>query len=323
MNIHLLAQDESGVDRATVAGVLLCTKAPQQWLPQAKILATHYRGADRASGQLDAQEIEGPIPAQITEAVKFVARNMRVAARKMPGREDTPQYSIAAVFEALVNAVAHRDYSMSARRIRLSMFSDQLEIDSPGCLPNGMTVEGVEAMQATRNEVIASVFGSIPVGEVPGSDHRRYLMERRGDGVSIILQKTLETAGSLPEYRIVDETSLVLSMPAAKLELVPADATVTVHSEGEPVSDVEVLALFPNKTWQRAITDQAGEAALDLYTTHLPMTVYAAAPNHAASLKREWRPDRGGYCWNSIPIRPEGRSYFLNPLEISLACAGD
>lgn len=310
MNLRLLAQDETGVDRATVAGALLCTPAPQQWLPQATILATHYRGNDRASGQLDAQEIAGPLPAQIADAVKFVVRNMRVAARKTPEREDAPQYSVAAVFEAVVNAVAHRDYSMSARRIRLSMFNDHLEIDSPGRLPNGMTIEGMEAMQATRNEVIASVFGRIPVGDVPGTGHRRYLMERRGDGVSIILQKTLETAGTLPEYSVVDESSLVLSMPAAKLELVPADATVTVHSEGVPLPGVEVLALFPNKTWQRATTNQAGEAALDLYTTHFPMTVYAAAPKYAAALMREWRPDRGGLLLELDPLPSGGSAIF-------------
>ncbi|WP_446831659.1 AlbA family DNA-binding domain-containing protein [Candidatus Foliamicus sp.] len=62
-NLRLLAEDDAGVDRATVAGVLLCTPSPQEWLPQATILATHYRGSDRASGQLDAQEIVGPLSA--------------------------------------------------------------------------------------------------------------------------------------------------------------------------------------------------------------------------------------------------------------------
>ena len=56
---------------------------------------------------------------------RFAVRNMRVAARKTPGRVDMPQYSPEAIFEALVNAVAHRDYSMSGRRIRLSMFEDR------------------------------------------------------------------------------------------------------------------------------------------------------------------------------------------------------
>ena len=310
MNQRLLSQDEAGVERATVAGVLLCAQAPQDWLPQATIMATHYRGKDRASGQLDAQEIVGPLPAQIAEAVKFVARNMRVAARKVPEREDVLQYSMAAVFEAVVNAVVHRDYSMSARRIRLSMFQDRLEIDSPGQLPNGMTIDGMEASQATRNEVIASVFGRIPVGDVSGSGHRQYLMERRGDGVAIIRNETRETAGTLPEYEVIDESSLLLRIPAARLELVPADATVTVYSEGTPLPGVEVLALFPNKTWQRATTDEAGEAFLDLYTTHLPMTVYAAAPGYTAGLRRDWQPDKGGLLLEISSLPTGGAAIF-------------
>ena len=310
MNLRLLAQDEAGVDRATVAGVLLCARSPQEWLPQATIVATHYRGQDRASGQLDAQEIAGPLPFQIADAVKFVARNMRVAARKLPEREDVPQYRIAAVFEAVVNAVAHRDYSMSSRRIRLSMFKDRLEIDSPGQLPNGMTIESMDMSQATRNEVIASVFERIPVGDVPGAGHRRHLMERRGDGVSIIKTQTQEATGDLPQYRIVDSSSVVLSIPAAKLEFSPADSTVTVHSEGEPLSGVEVLALFPNKTWQQATTDEAGEAAFNLYTTHLPMTIYAAAPGYSGGLTREWLPSRGGLLMELYQLAAGGSAIF-------------
>ncbi len=310
LNLRLLARDEAGVDRATNTGVLLCAPSPQQWLPQAIILATHYRGLDRASGQLDAQEIAGPLPAQIADAVKFVLRNMRVSARKIPEREDIPQYSKAAVFEAVVNAVAHRDYSMSSRRIRLSMFKDRLEIESPGQLPNGMTIEGMEASQAARNEVIASVFGRMPVADVPGSSDRRYLMERRGDGVSIIRTKTEEATGVPPEYELVDGSSLLLRIPAAKLELVPADATVTVHCAGEPLAGIEVLALFPNKTWVRTITDHAGEAVLNLYTTHLPMTVYAAVPGYGAGLQRAWIPSRGGLLLELEPLDFGGAAIF-------------
>lgn len=310
MNLRLLAKDDAGVERATVAGVLLCAPSPQEWLPQAVIMATHYRGSDRASGQLDAQEITGPLGAQIADAVKFVARNMRVAARKSPARENMPQYAEAAVFEAVVNAVAHRDYSISSRKIRLSMFKDRLEIDSPGKLPNGLTIEGMDASQATRNEVIASVFGRIPVGEVPGSAHRQYLMERRGDGVAIIHRETRQIAGVPPKYQVVDDASLVLSIPAAKLELVPADATVTVHSQGETLPGVEILALFPNKTWVKATTNEAGEAALDLYTANLPMTVYAAARGFGAGLARDWIPDQGGLLLELDPLAAGGASIF-------------
>ena len=294
VNMRLLARDEADVLRATVAGVLLCARMPQEWLPHAVITATHYRGRDRASEQLDAQEMDGPLQHQIADGMKFVARNMRVAARKSPARENIPQYSTAAVFEALVNAVAHRDYSMSSRRIRLSMFADRLEIDTPGQLPNGMTIENMHASQATRNEVIASVFGRIPVGGVPGSGHRAFLMERRGDGVAIILKETHETAGVPPKYSLVGEASLVLSIPAAKLHPTPAEATIAVHSAGEPLPGIDVLALFPNKTWRQGKTDDAGEVAFDLHSTHLPMTVYAAAPGYAAGLQREWIPQQGG-----------------------------
>ena len=310
MNLRLLAQDEAGVDRATVAGILLCTPSPQDWFSQATITATQYRGLDRSSGQLDAQEITGPLAVQIADAVQFVVRNMRVAARKTPEREDVPQYSKAAVFEAVVNAVAHRDYSVSSRRIRLSMFKDRLEIDSPGRLPNGMTIDGMEASQATRNEVIASVFGRIPVGKVAGSDHRRFLMERRGDGVSIIRNETLEATGTPPQYELVDDASLVLRILAAKLELVPADATVTVYHDGEPLAGIEVLALFPNKTWVRATTNEAGEADLDLYTTNLPMTIYAAGPGYAAGLMWEWMPNQGGLVLELTPLQSGGAAIF-------------
>ena len=209
LNLRLLVRDDADVLRATVAGVPLCAKAPHTFLPSATITATRYRGKDRASGQLDAQEISGPLPRQIAGAMNFVVRNMRVAARKAPARENIPEYSVAAVFEAVVNAVVHRDYSMSRRRIRLSMFADRLEIDSPGELPNGMTVENMAASQATRNQVIASVFGRTAVGDVPGSEHRQFLMERRGDGVAIILRETHETAGVLPEFSVMGRSNVV------------------------------------------------------------------------------------------------------------------
>lgn len=309
-NLKLLAPDENGIDRATVAGVLLCTDSPQVWMPHATIMATMYRGRDRASVQLDAKEIQGPLSDQITNAMQFVVRNMRVAARKTPAREDIPQYSLPAVFEAVVNAVVHRDYSMSARRIRFSMFQDRLEIDSPGLLPNGMTIDGMDSGQAARNGVLASVFGRIPVGSIPGSEHRVYMMERRGDGVSIIFNKTHELVGVEPEYKIVDGTNLVLTIPAAKLEIIPSDAIITVHTAGEPIVGADVLALFPNKTWQRATTDEKGEVDFDLYTTHLPMKVYVAMPGYAAGFVQGWIPYQDGLVVELDPLEAGGAVIF-------------
>lgn len=286
----LLARDEHGTVRATVAGVLLCCRAPEQWLPNAGIIATRYRGNDRSSGQLDAQTIGGPINRQVTEALSFALRNMQVAARKNPGREELPQYSASALFEALVNAVAHRDYSISGSKIRLSLFEDRLEISSPGGLPNNLTIESMGERQSTRNEVLTSVLGRINADGIAGADERQFFIERRGDGVSIIRRETEALCGVPPEFQLIDDAELCLTIPAARLEPTPATPVITVRCAGAPLSDVDILALFPNKTWRRASTDANGTASVALHSTHLPMTVFAAAPDVSASQVTGWIP---------------------------------
>ena len=310
VKLALLANDDTGILRATVAGVLLCTRNPEQWLPNAGITATRYRGDDRASGQLDAQEITGPLDRQIGDAVAFAVRNMRVASRKDPARVNLPQYSERALFEAIVNAVVHRDYSVRGSKIRLSMFEDRLEVQSPGSLPNNLTLESMEARQATRNGALTSVLARMPVGGMSGSEDRQYIMERRGDGVPIILRETRELSGKQPEYRLIDNSEVLLTIPAAALEQSPARAVITVRSAGEPLAGSDVLALFPNKTWERAATDENGEAELDLHTTHLPMTVFAAAPNHGAHVEREWVPSQASLAVEMEPLREGGSVIF-------------
>ena len=222
----LLTSDENGIPRATVAGVLLCSHSPEAWLPNACITATCYRGNDRASGQIDTQTITGPLNRQITEAVAFAVRNMRVGAYKNPARTDLPQYSEAALFEAIVNAVVHRDYSIHRSRIRLSMFADCLELNSPGRLPNNLTIDSMNVRQSTRNEALASIFGRIPVGEIRGSGDRQFFMEIRGDGVPIILRETEALSGKIPEYQLIENSDLVLTIPAASTEATPATTAI-------------------------------------------------------------------------------------------------
>ncbi len=305
--LALLVSDESDVQRASVAGVLLCTQHPDRWLPNAAITATHYRGTDRTTGQVDAQEITGPLNRQIADAVTFAVRNMQVAARKTPARIDMPQYSEKAIFEAVVNAVVHRDYAIRGSRIRLSMFSDRLELQSPGALPNTLTVESMALRQATRNQVIASLMGRMGVEEIRGSAHRRYFMERRGDGVPAILRETRELSGRPPEYRLVNGAEVLLMIPAAPQDATSSRAVVTVRAEGRPLPGADVLVLFPNRTWKQAVADEHGEAAVDLYTTELPMTVFGAAPGYGACLVREWLPADGALALALSP-RPRGGS---------------
>ena len=306
----LLALDENSAMRATVAGVLLCSETPDHLLPNACITATRYRGADRASEQLDAQTISGPLNGQITQALAFAVRNMRVAARKDPAREDLPEYSRNALFEALVNAVVHRDYSIHGSRIRLSMFEDRIELCSPGSLPNNLTVDSMGERQSTRNEVLTSALGRMSVGGIEGAGGRRFFMERRGDGIPIIRRETRELCGKLPEFRLIDGTELCLTIPAAPLESSPANTVITVHSDGRPLAEVDILALYPNKTWKRATTDRSGEARIDLHSTHLPMTVFAAASGYAGRLEREWVPTEGTLDLEMVPLSEGGSVIF-------------
>ena len=290
--LGLLSDAADGPQLATVAGVLLCSRNPAEWLPNACITATSYRGADRASGQVDAQTIVGPLNRQIAEAVAFAVRNMRVAAHKDPARIDLPQFSERAIFEAVVNAVAHRDYSIRGSRIRLSVFTDRLEIQSPGTLPNSLTVANIADRQATRNEFLVSVLGRMPTGAVRGRGERRYFMERRGDGVPIIQRETLGVSGKPAEFRFVGDADLLVVLPSAPLEPSAAQVQIAVRAADRPLAGVDILALFPNHTWQRAKSDEDGVATVSLYTTELPMTVYAAARGYAAHLEPEWTPSQ-------------------------------
>ncbi len=324
----LLIKDENGITHATVAGLLLCSHSPEQWLPNACISATCYRGTDRASEQIDAQTITGPLNQQIAGAVAFAVRNMRVGAYKNPGRTDLPQYSEKALFEAIVNAVAHRDYEIRGSRIRLSMFADRLEINSPGGLPNNLTIESMDVRQSTRNEALTSMLGRMSVGNIRGSDDRQFFMERRGDGVPIIFRETKALSGELPQYQLIDGSDLVLTIPAADTNFTPATAHILAHHRGHPLPGVELLVLFPNKTWRRTTTDEHGAAQIDLHTTHLPMTVFAAAPGFVAHLEQDWMPGKGGLAieMQRLPdggsvIFPEGTgnipglSGYLNPIR--------
>ena len=288
--LGLLAADEHGVTRATVSGVLVCTAHPEQFLPNAVVTAVRYRGADRASGQVDAQEVTGPIDRQITQALAFAVRNMHVGARKTPARENLPEYSTQALFEAIVNAVVHRDYSIRGSRIRLSIFSDRLELCSPGSLPNNLTIENMGERQSTRNEALTSVLGRMDAGSIEGAGGRRYFMERRGDGVPIIRRETRELTGRDPKFRLIDGSELCLTLPAAEPDSGSASVVVTVRQDGLLLAGADVLALFPNNTWKRASTDADGEARLDLHSVHLPMTVYGAADGCAAHIERDWIP---------------------------------
>ena len=299
--LKFLKDDPTGTARATVAGVLLASDDPRKWLPNAWIQAVCYAGTrPDASRQLDLRDIAGPLDQQIREALHFVIRNRRVAAYKTPARVDVPQFSERAVFEAVVNAVVHRDYAVSGSRIRLFMFDDRLELYSPGGLCNSMTTADLRTSQFTRNELIASRLGQCPADDVPGAGGRPFFVERRGEGIGVIEDETFALSGRRARFELIGERELMVLLPAASLPVadgVAFSVEVTHGDTGAPLPGVDVLMVYPNRTSREARTDAFGRAEIVLHAP-LPMTVFCAADGFAAHVDRDRLPEG-----DPLPVR--------------------
>lgn len=213
--LKLVAADEDGTEKLTVAGVLFAVQAPHDYLSNARIQAVCYRGTTRdAAYQVDASDITGPLDQQIRSACAFVKKNMRIAAKKNPAREELPQFSLRAVFEAVTNAVAHRDYSIPQSCIRLHLFSDRLELFSPGAIPNTMTIESMPYRQFSRNGLISSLLSRCPL-DIAKEYGRNFVMDRRGEGIPIIIEETRRLSGKDPRFVMIDQSELIVTIPSA------------------------------------------------------------------------------------------------------------
>ncbi len=213
---------EDGNYRASVAGVLMCHQSPDDYLYNSFIQAVYYNDVEKdANYQIDAKDFKGPLDEQIVDAFKFVEKHNQVSARKEIGRIERAQYSMRAVFEAIVNAVVHRDYSKTGSKIRLFMFANRLELYSPGALANTLTVEDLPYNQATRNELLARLLS-----ETTLEDHlevkttRRHFLERRGEGVGIILNESEKLSGKTPLYEVFGEELRLTIFAAESLQKV-------------------------------------------------------------------------------------------------------
>ena len=217
------AEQDDDVPHPTVAGVLLASEDPRLWLPNAFIQAAAYRGRgvsevpDAGKDQIDVLDCTGPLDEQVAGACRFVAKNQRSWGTDIPSARQ-PQYDMTAVFEAVVNAVAHRDYSAHGRRIRLRMFADRIELDSPGRPPADVAPGSLAYRQASRNRTVADLLGKCPIPEgIPGlRTARTTMMGQRGEGVEAILQRSEEHSARCPAYELLDESDLRLTIFAAE-----------------------------------------------------------------------------------------------------------
>ena len=161
---------EEGV---SVGGMLLFGRTPNRFLPHAGIDAAAFPGTEKDYAARERMALRGPMTplldasgavvenGLVEQALDFLRRNSPVTAALENGRRiEKPAYPPEVVREAIVNALIHRDYLLSSTDIEVVVYSDRLEIISPGRLPNGITPERMRTgCRASRNQLLKDVMG--------------------------------------------------------------------------------------------------------------------------------------------------------------------
>ncbi len=222
----------------TYAGILLFGRQPQRFLRNATITLIRYPGSEMGDDFVREDAI-GALPGQIRRAEAFVAANMRRGLR-ISGltRTEVTEYPLAVVREAIVNAVAHRDYAVRGDDVRVLMFSDRMEIYSPGRLPGHVTLENLLTERFSRNEAL--VQGLSDLGFV----------ERLGYGIDRMVAAMREAG-----------------LPAPAFEETVAGFRVTLTCRGDDLVSPE-----PAPRWANRRVDGRQERALAYVAEHGSIT---------------------------------------------------
>ncbi len=167
----------------TNAGILLFGKSPKQYSLSSEVTAVRFAG-DKMGDTFNRQDISGTLPEQIRRTETFLADNLRksVTLKQSMKRDEDYEYPMEAVRELIVNAVAHRDYSIQGDNIRLHIYSNHLEVHSPGSLPGPMTLDNIKDERFSRNPIIVQVLSDMGFIERLGYGVDRVieLMESKG-----------------------------------------------------------------------------------------------------------------------------------------------
>ena len=215
-----LVTSHQGRSVPTVAGMLLFGRDRLEHFPDCWIQAGRFAGTDRAV-ILDQARLDMPLIEAVEAAVAFVRKHLLHGATIGPLRR-TDHWSLppAAVREALVNAVVHADYSQRGAPIRVAIFDDRLEIENPGLLPFGLTLEDLPlGVSKLRNRVLGRVFHELGLVEQWGSGVQRMIAACRDAGLvapeweelGFRLRVTLRT-GKVAPARVDGRDSTILTL---------------------------------------------------------------------------------------------------------------
>jgi len=162
---------------ATAAGIVMLARDPSAVFPHCRILADAYRSTEPDGDPRDHEDIRGPMPIAIERAVDFIDRNTRHPMRIVGlNRVRLDEYPVDGLREALVNAVAHRQYEDAGRKILLEVFADRVVLSSPGLPPKPITIASLRRGKyrpCSRNPVLAQCLSYFHRIEERGSGFRR------------------------------------------------------------------------------------------------------------------------------------------------------
>ena len=218
----------------TVVGILFFGRSPQSFLPTAKIRLARFEGSTPLDF-IDQAEVEGTLPEMLDEAEKFVRRNTRSAIRIVGfNRITIHEYPYAAAREALVNAVAHRDYEAPGV-IQVHIFNDRLEVHSPG--EPLAPIDELEGAHIPRNGVICQRLHDI--GE----------MEQYGTGITRMKHWMQEHGLPYPDFDVrAGFFRVTFSGPGERLlDLVREEHVLDLREVGLNDRQIEALGLMVNQ----------------------------------------------------------------------------
>ncbi|MCS7088918.1 MAG: DeoR family transcriptional regulator [Thermoflexales bacterium] len=200
----------------THAGLLLFGRDPQRWVSGAQVLCARFQGTTMDDAFV-RQTIGGTLPEQIRRAEAFLNEHLpRYAQLRAWQRSEVSPYPPGVLREAVVNAVAHRDYRLSGDQIRVLLFADRVEVHSPGRLPGHITLQNLLRERYSRNEAIVQVLADLG------------FIERLGYGIDRMV-RAMRDAGQ----------------PEPVFEEREASFSVTLYAKGEPLT--EALPLSPQQ----------------------------------------------------------------------------